>query len=395
MPKDEKTQSTSKVQNSLRPYNERLLINLIRTDGEMSKADLTRASGLSAQTATVIVNRLVEEGLLKAGKAVKGKVGQPSTPYSLNPEGALSIGIKVGRRSLEVASMSFDYKIVKRLVKRYDFPHLETIKRDVLSNIDALFGEMSQQQRDKVVGIGIAIPDDLSAWEATVGAPAGEMADWADADLANDVSEAFGLPVKSLNDASAACLAEIALGNSARHACFAYFYIGTFIGGGVAIGGQLFNGQHNLAGAIASLPIAATSSGVAPQLLEGASLHYLEQAANAAGLNEERFYHDDDIDAPFTAIFHEWLETAAPQIAFAAMSVQAFLDPDAIIIDSSLHPKLTFKLIDKVRTAISSHYDHRGLAQLNVSAGENGLSARAIGSGIVPFLSEFSLESSF
>ena len=98
MPKDEKTQSTSKVQNSLRPYNERLLINLIRTDGEMSKADLTRASGLSAQTATVIVNRLVEEGLLKAGKAVKGKVGQPSTPYSLNPEGALSIGIKVGRR---------------------------------------------------------------------------------------------------------------------------------------------------------------------------------------------------------------------------------------------------------------------------------------------------------
>ena len=392
MPKDEKTQHTSKVQNNLRPYNERLLINLIRTDGEMSKADLTRASGLSAQSATVIVNRLVAGGLLKAGKAVKGKVGQPSTPYSINPEGALSIGIKVGRRSLEVASMSFDYKIMKRLVRRYDFPHLETIRRDILSSLSVLFDEMAPSLRANVIGIGIAIPDDLSAWEATVGAPAGAMADWADADLANDVSEAFGLPVKSLNDASAACLAEIALGNSARHACFAYFYIGTFIGGGVAIGGQLFNGQHNMAGAIASLPIAATSTGIAPQLLEGASLHYLEQAANVAGLSEDSFYHDDDIDAPLTAIFHEWLEIAAPQIAFAAMSVQAFLDPDAIVIDSSLHPKLTLKLIDKVRSAISSHYDHRGLAQLNISAGENGLSARAIGSGIVPFLSEFSLE---
>ena len=393
MPKDARIQQTLKEQDTLRPHNERLLINLSRTEGEMSKADLTRASGLSAQSATVIVNRLVAEGLLKAGKAVKGKVGQPSTPYSLNPEGVLSIGIKVGRRSLEVASMSFDYKIMKRLVRRYDFPHLETIRRDILSSVSALFDEMAPSLRANVIGIGIALPDDLSAWEATVGAPAGEMADWADADLANDVSEAFGLPVKSLNDASAACLAEIAMGNSARYACFAYFYIGTFIGGGVAIGGQLFNGQHNLAGAIASLPIASTSTGVAPQLLEGASLHYLEQAANEAGLDQENFYHEDELDQSCSEIFDEWLETATPQIAFAAMSAQAFLDPDAIVIDSSLHPKLTSKLIDKVRTAISSYYDHRGLAQLTISAGENGLSARAIGSGIVPFLSVFSLES--
>jgi hypothetical protein len=194
VPKDARIQQTLKEQDTLRPHNERLLINLIRTEGEMSKADLTRASGLSAQSATVIVNRLVAEGLLKAGKAVKGKVGQPSTPYSLNPEGVLSIGIKVGRRSLEVASMSFDYKIMKRLVRRYDFPHLETIRRDILSSVSALFDEMAPSLRANVIGIGIALPDDLSAWEATVGAPAGEMADWADADLANDVSEAFGLP---------------------------------------------------------------------------------------------------------------------------------------------------------------------------------------------------------
>ena len=91
MPKDGKPTRT------VRPYNDRLFIDLIRTAGQMSKAELTRASGLSAQSATVIVNRLVEDGLLKPGDAIKGKVGQPSTPYSLNPDGAISIGVKVGR----------------------------------------------------------------------------------------------------------------------------------------------------------------------------------------------------------------------------------------------------------------------------------------------------------
>lgn len=388
MPKD--TDTSSKDLN--RPYNERVFLNLIRTEGSMSKADLTRASGLSAQSATVIVNRLVDEGLLKAGDAIKGKVGQPSTPYSLDPEGALSIGIKVGRRSLEIASMSFDYKIIERIVRRYDFPHLATIRQDLMISVAALIDKLTPAQKERIVGIGIAIPDELSAWEATVGAPKGAMEDWADADLATDLTEAFNLPVSSLNDASAACLSEIAVGNSAKKESFVYFYVGTFIGGGIAIGGKLFQGRRNLAGAIASLPTSAVSSGMAPQLLEGASLHYLEEAAVAAGLPQDCFYEPHEIDADAIAVFDSWLKTAAPQIAFAAVSAQGFLDPDAIVVDSSLSPELTLQLVGAVRAAIDTLYDHRGLGQIDIVIGENGIAARAIGSGIVPFLSEFALE---
>lgn len=377
---------------SVRPYNERLFLDLIRNQERMSKAELTRASGLSAQSATVIVNRLVKEGLLKAGESVKGKIGQPSTPYSLHPDGALSIGIKVGRRSLEVASMSFEYEIIERIVRRYDFPHLETIRQDIPDFITDLLADMSEKQRRSVVGIGIALPDDLNAWEATVGAPKGAMADWADADLVTDLAEKFDLPVSTLNDATAACLAEIAVGNSSRNQCFAYFYVGTFIGGGIALGGQLYRGRRNLAGAIASMPISAISTGIAHQLLEGASLHYLEENAKAVGLDPDRFYDTEKLNPPLRDVFETWLATAAPQIAFAAVSAQAFIDPDAIVIDSSLSADLTSELITAVHTAIFSRFDHRGLANLEVVAGENGIEARVIGSGIEPFLSEFALE---
>lgn len=393
MSKVTKSQHKLPKNGTTRPFNERLLINIIRTQGQMSKADLTRASGLSAQSATIIVNRLVNDGLLKAGKALKGKVGQPSTPFSLNPKGAISIGIKVGRRSLEVASMSFDYRIMKRIVRKYDFPDLIATKQDIISCVAELLHTMTDRERTNLLGIGIAIPNDLKAWESTVGAPHGAMADWADADLVKDISQAFDLPVSILNDASAACLAEIAVGNTEQHDCFAYFYVGTFIGGGIAIGGRLFKGKHGLAGSIASIPTSATSDSIATQLLEDTSIHYLEQAAKSAGLEEDYFCQCGDLNATARAIFNTWLEAAAPKIAFAAVSAQGFLDPDAIVIDSSLHPNLTIEIVEAVRTALLSHYDHRGLAEIRLVSGENGFSARAIGSGILPFLTEFSLES--
>lgn len=392
MPKDRHSTTPIAQGRSQRPYNERLFLDLIRANGAMSKAELTRASGLSAQSATVIVNRLVDDGLLRAGASVKGKIGQPSTPYSLDPDGVLSIGIKVGRRSLEVASMGFDYGIIGQRVQRYDFPHLPTIRQSIARDLSLVLEALTPAQRGRLCGIGIALPDELQAWEATVGAPDGAMADWADADLAQELEEMFALPVISLNDASAACLAEIAVGNSQGHACFAYFYVGTFIGGGIAIGHKLYTGQKNLAGAIASIPTSVSAAGKAAQLLEGASLHYLEESAEAAGLVSDIFYNNHPRDAAAQAVFGDWLRVAAPQIAFAAVTAQAFLDPDAIVVDSSLSPDLTQALVAAVAQAAHAHYDHRGLSGMTIVAGEIGLSARAIGSGIAPILAEFALD---
>lgn len=367
-------------------------MDLIRDNGPMSKAELTRATQLSAQSATVIVNRLVKDGLLQPGKAIKGKVGQPSVPFSLDPTGAVSIGIKVGRRSLEVVSMSFDYTILERIVRRYSFPNLDTIRQDMLACTAGLFDKMTAAQKERVVGIGIVLPDELSAWEATVGAPKGAMANWASSDLSKDMEAAFGLPTTDLNDASAACLAEIAVGARRRNESFIYFYVGTFIGGGISLGGQLYTGQNNLAGAIASLPTGAVSSGIASQLLEGASLHYLEAAAEAAGLSPNCFYENKPLSITERGLFEDWLKIAAPQIAFAAVAGRAFLDPEMIVIDSSLSPELTQEMVEAVKDATGRNYDKRGLAEINIEAGKIGIAARAIGSGILPFLSEFGLE---
>ena len=165
-----------------RPHNDRLFLNLIRLNGPMSKADLTRVSGLSAQSATVIVNRLVKQGLLKSGVSIRGKIGQPSTPYSLNPEGAYTIGVKVGRRSIEVALMTFDYEISNRIVHHYEFPRFTIVREKMSDFVADIMQTLDDNQKERIVGIGVAIPDDLSAWETVIGASDGDMANWSDAD---------------------------------------------------------------------------------------------------------------------------------------------------------------------------------------------------------------------
>jgi len=66
-------------------YNERLVLSLIRSAGALSKSELARATKLSAQTLTILVDRLEAEHLVVRNEPQRGRVGQPSVPYSLNP----------------------------------------------------------------------------------------------------------------------------------------------------------------------------------------------------------------------------------------------------------------------------------------------------------------------
>src|SRR3990172_4575674 len=77
--------SRGSSQSGVRLYNERLALSLIRRHGELPKAEIAKLTGLSAQTVSVIVRQLEADGLLTRNKPLRGKVGQPLLPFSLNP----------------------------------------------------------------------------------------------------------------------------------------------------------------------------------------------------------------------------------------------------------------------------------------------------------------------
>jgi hypothetical protein len=89
----------------VRAYNERLILSFVRRHGSLPKAEITKLTGRSAQTISVIVRALEADGLLPRMEPRRGRIGQPSVPLRLDPDGAYSLGLKIGRRSANLILM--------------------------------------------------------------------------------------------------------------------------------------------------------------------------------------------------------------------------------------------------------------------------------------------------
>ena len=105
-------------------FNERVVLQAIRLHGALPKAEIARLTNLTAQTVQIIIARLEADGLVLKHAPVRGKIGQPSVPMALNPDGAFSIGIKIGRRSLDVLLVDFAAQVRERLTLDLSLIHI-------------------------------------------------------------------------------------------------------------------------------------------------------------------------------------------------------------------------------------------------------------------------------
>jgi predicted NBD/HSP70 family sugar kinase len=380
-------------QRSVRHYNERLILDIISRAGSLSKADITRMTALSAQTVTVIVNKLIQDGLLKKMDAIKGRVGQPSTPIALNPDGAISLGIKLGRGSIDAISLSFTNTIIGRRRLRYSYPDPEVIFDWIRENVQSLRDDLNPEQQNNLTGIGIAAPFHLSGWEGMIGAPEGVMTKWDQINIANQISKDTGLDAWLINDASAACLAELRNGQTLSNSGL-YYYIGTFLGGGIVLDGKLFSGLGGNAGSFGSMPqgLITPTTPKPQQMVTACAINTLEAMINARGLDDDFILNERPLTQNETDVFHEWSEQAASALAFVIISSQALLDTDQVVIDGSLTSPLIDAITQKVTESIAA-YDTQGLTLPTISKGHLGIDARALGGAILPLQENFGLDS--
>lgn len=374
----------------MRQFNERIVLQAIRHEGAIAKADLARLTQLSTQTVSIIVNRLFEDGLLLKQDRVRGKIGQPSIPLSLNPDGAFSLGLQVGRRSLEVIVADFLGQPRHHLQFRYPFPDPDVVLDHIRNGLQQMRERMGAAW-ERTVGIGLTAPLSMHQWSNLFeGDAAVALARWADIDLLAAVQELTPLPVQFAKDTMAACMAEMLQGQGLHVESYLYVFIGTFVGGGLVLSGHIMTGRHGNSGAIGSMPMAlAQPAGTPPrQLLQLASGRQLEQALAAAG-HDPQLVHDDAImDAAFDAITGPWLEQASRALAMTVVSAVALADLDAAVIDGSVSAALIQALLAATRTQIRN-YQLEGLEPPTILAGKVGAHARALGGALLPLHTQF------
>ncbi|MES2072110.1 MAG: ROK family transcriptional regulator [Pseudomonadota bacterium] len=372
-------------------FNERVVLQAIRFHGSMPKADIARLTNLSTQTVSLIINRLLEEGLVLKLASLRGKVGQPSVPIALNPEGAFSIGIKIGRRSLDVLLMDFVGQVRERTSLSYAFPDPDLLFAEIALQLGHMRAFLGPKKASRLSGIGIAAPLALGGWQQLLSIEP-ELADkWNRIDIREQVQAMTKVPVEFSKDTAAACVAELVVGRGRSINSFLYVFVGTFIGGGLVIDSHLRSGRHGNAGAIGSisLGLAKSEAGSAPgQLLSDASLFNLEQLFGAAGLDETASVDARALQAPWLTHTTAWLDDAARAIALAINSATCLLDLDDVIIDGSIDRGLLDRLMTAVETALD-YYNWEGVTRPIVLAGTIGSDARAIGGALLPFYANF------
>jgi predicted NBD/HSP70 family sugar kinase len=376
-------------QSGMRAFNERLVLSLVRRHGAIAKSDLARLTGLSAQTVSVIMRSLETDRLILRGKPVRGKVGQPSVPLSLNPDGAYFLGLKIGRRSADLVLADFLGAIRMAAHEAYAWPDPDAITAFVARSANRAAGLLGDNA-GRIAGLGIAMPFELWNWAEEVGAPQSEMDRWRDFDIREAIAAQVPWPVYLQNDASAACGAELAFGPHGNLQDFVYFYIGTFAGGGIVLNGSLYTGRFGNAGALGSMPV-PDRTGRTVQLIDIASLVVLERRLKSAGIDPSPLWSTEADWSGFRDHAQDWIEEAARGLAYAVAACASVIDFEAALIDGSLPAEIREQLV-RATAREMGRLDLQGIAAPQLRAGTIGSIARAIGGASLPLFDKFLID---
>jgi predicted NBD/HSP70 family sugar kinase len=377
-------------QTGVRLYNERLVLSLVRQHGALPRASIARLTGLSPPTVSEIVGQLEADRLLRREALQRGRIGQPSTPLSLDPDGAFAIGVKVGRRSCDILLMDFVGTIRHELHHTYPYPSPAHILDLIAAGCTTLAQRLPARERTRIAGVGIAIPFELWNWEEEVGAPPGAMRAWQAVDLRAEVARVSEFPVYLCNDATAGCAAVHLFGHAAAYPEFLYVFIAWFIGGGVVIDGNLFPGRSGYAGSLGQMLVPAGCENGRPvmkQLLHRASIYVLAERVAEAGGDPRPIWESDDWEG-VAAYLDGWIDDVADGIAHAIVSAVSVIDFQAAIIDGAMPPPIRGRIVAKVGEKFA-RLERKGLPGFDIVEGAIGYRARAIGGASLPFLAKF------
>ncbi len=377
-------------QSGMRDHNERLVLSLVRAQGGLSKSDIARITGLSAQTVSVIMRGLEQDGLLEKGEPIRGRIGQPSVPMYLAADGAYFLGLKIGRRSVDLALVDFagQVRAARRQVYRYPTP--DAVVAFVRAAMPEMARALPKGHSSRISGLGVAMPFQLWSWVQFIGAPQAEMDAWRTRDIQAELAAATSIPVYVQNDATSACGAELVFGTGDRPRDFLYFYLGYFVGGGLVLNGQLVLGRTGNAAGVGPLPV-PSAGGEMRRLLATASMSKLAEAMEVVGEDSAHLWeqHLDWRVSP--AILSAWLDEAAQGLAWAALSAATLLEIEAVMIDGWMPVAVRAELTRRTAAALAA-LDMSGITPPSIREGTVGAEARSLGAAAIPLSQRYLID---
>lgn len=356
----------------------RVLSHVLRGKGA-TQPEIAKATGLSQQTVSRLVNELVDRGALQLGeRQSNGRRGQPRIEIEIAPGHAYSLGVALMTDAMSVLLMDFAGQVIAyRLV---DIPVMS--RKAVFERLEDVVGDFLTSchiDRQRLFGCGIGISGYNLDGRSRYNTPRA-LDDWAMVEIDALFHDALGLPAWVENDGNAAAIGESLLGAGCRYTDFVYVFIAAGIGGGVISNHRLLRGVHGNGGEIGLiLPRNLYQLPTLETLLQSVR----RQGVDISGISDMLARFDPDWPG-----VDEWVERSRDPLSLIASSIAALLDPQAIVLGGRLPEALANKIIPTIELYDDARRtEPRPLPRIMLS--ETRVDACAIGAAMLPLEQSF------
>jgi biotin operon repressor len=343
---------------SVRSYNERLLLSLLLQSNGITRLEIGESTGLSAQTVSVLVRSLEQEGLVIKGTAQKGRVGPPTTPVALNPEGAYSVGVSIGNKYSHIVLIDFVGTIRFHATLPNPEPNSKSNHPEFLETIQQALEVLPKGTEDRLAGIGLALPEQRSGL-----ATGGMEAKHRYAALQDEIEKEIGHAVFVQNDITAAAGGESMFGSAKPYADYLYFYLGHELHSRLVLNHQIYNGNSPLSFDI--------------------GLGALERQALGKGLSAEALWDRSLTWPDYGELLARWKSELVASMKGSTAALTQFVEVKTVILSSYVPEAICLDLCAKLNASLP------GVA---VVAGKVSPSPKALGAASLPFSSRFMVE---
>lgn len=229
----------------------RKILESLQQQGPLSRADLTRETGISAPTVSKAVSDLLEQGLLEEGDAPENAVGRPGKRLHLAKGGSSVVGVVLDRDLCRVLPASLDGVTDEAATISFNTPaHYGTLIEQISQAVDSVV----QNADAPPLGIGISIPGlHDSATQRCLVSPNLPITN--NKTPAADLSALTGLPTVGEQESRALCLAEGLYGDARGLDDFVVLDMSTGLGMGVVTEGKLLTGHLGIAGELGHVTV--------------------------------------------------------------------------------------------------------------------------------------------
>ncbi|KOY15078.1 ROK family transcriptional regulator [Paenibacillus xylanivorans] len=241
----------------IRNLNENLIMDALIASGTMSRADISRQTGLSKPTVSSAIEHLIERNLvLETGRADNAQ-GRKATLIRFNEKVYYVCGVDIGATKIRVAISDLngemlDFRTYPMLADprgdRAGMEILDTLR----SHMDELLTE-NQLNWEQVQCIGFGIPGVVSPDSGNINRIVAPLEGLEEALSLESLSGVFPCEVILENDVNLAALGEYRKGAAVESNLFVFFSIGTGTGAGIMVNGQLLRGMGGLTGELAEM----------------------------------------------------------------------------------------------------------------------------------------------